>query len=190
MINDGEQSDTSFRIVRYAAVSQRKPAEIDAMISDIFFAASSVQSFRDEDHRAAFRWLWLGRYLSEEPSAAFVALHRSEVCGYLVGSLTDPAQREEFNELSYFQEFATQTARFPAHLHVNVDESVRGVGVGAQLVEEFSAYARTAGVPGVHIVTGAGMRNVAFYKRLGFTEVARAPRNGSAVVMLARDLRQ
>ena len=62
-----------------------------------------------------------------------------------------------------------------------------GMGKSA-LVDRFAAYAAAMGVSGVHIVTGAAMRNVGFYERLGFREVARALRNGSAVVMLAKAL--
>lgn len=161
---------------------------VDAEIDRIFFAASSVQAFDDASQRAAFRWLWLGRYLVEEPDEAFVALNDGAVCGYLVGSLSDPAPRSEFAELAYFQEFAPLTLRYPAHLHINVDETVRSAGIGAQLVEAFEVHARRNGVAGMHIVTGAGMRNVRFYERLGFEEVATAPRNGRVVVMLAKDL--
>ena len=188
MTANGDQSDALIGIVRYDSIDQANRVEHDAQISRIFFAASSVQRFRDDRHRSAFHWLWLGRYLAEEPTEAYVALRDARVCGYLVGSLADPAQREEFKDLSYFQDFAAQTARFPAHLHINVDEGARGVGVGARLVEEFIDHADGAGVPGLHVVTGAGMRNVGFYQRLGFAEVARAPRNGSAVVMLGKKL--
>ena len=175
-------------IVRYETLSGARRAVADDAIDRIFFAASSVQSFRDARARAAFRWLWLGRYLAEEPEHAFVALSGATLCGYLVGSLADPAPRWEFRELSYFSDFAAETARFPAHLHINVDEGARGHGVGARLVERFAAHAAACGSAGLHVVTGAGMRNVGFYERLGFREVARAPRNGGTVVMLARGL--
>lgn len=179
----------SVRIEPYDSVGQMDRVTLDDGINQIFFAASSVQSFRDDEHRSAFHWLWLGRYLADEPGHAFVALCSSGVCGYLVGSLSDPAQRAEFEELAYFSEFAPFTAQYPAHLHVNVDQNWRSAGIGARLVTCFASHAASAGVSGMHIVTGAGMRNVQFYERLGFEEVARAPRNGSNVVMLARSTR-
>lgn len=181
-------SDRDVSIVAYDALEETRRAALEHDIDRIFFAASSVQGFRDAAHRAAFRHLWLGRYLVEEPGEAFIALCDGDVCGYLVGSLVDPAPRAAFAELDYFQAFAAETARFPAHLHVNVDDGARGRGLGARLVERFMAHARARGIAGVHIVTGAGMRNVRFYDRLDFREVARAPRNGGTVVMLAREL--
>ncbi len=175
-------------IVGYATLSGARRAVADDAIDRIFFAASSVRSFTDARQRAAFRWLWLGRYLVQEPEHAFVAFSGAALCGYLVGSLADPAPRREFRELGYFADFAAETARFPAHLHINVDDGARGHGVGARLVDRFATHAAARGSPGLHIVTGAGMRNVGFYTRLGFREVARAPRNGGMVVMLARAL--
>ena len=175
-------------IAGYDTLTGQRRAAADRAIDRIFFAASSVQSFRDETERAAFRWLWLGRYLVEEPTHAFVAFMGATPCGYLVGSLADPAPRAAFRALSYFADFAAETARFPAHLHINVDDGARSQGVGARLVERFAAHASAHAAPGMHVVTGAGMRNVGFYTRLGFDEVARAPRNGGTVVMLARAL--
>ena len=175
-------------IVAYAAIEARQRADVDRAIERIFFGASSVQSFRDTAHREAFRWLWLGHYLAEEPGDAFAAIVGDEVCGYLVGSLIDPAPRAAFGELTYFQDFAAATARYPAHLHINIDERFRSLGIGGRLIERFGAHAMAQRVPGMHIVTGEGMRNVGFYTRLGFREVARAPRNGGVVVMLAKAL--
>ena len=188
----GAQERLPVSIVPYMTVRgmirDGRRSETDAAIDQIFFASSSVQRFRDDEHRQGFRRLWLGRYLEEEPEHAFVAIRGSHVCGYLVGSLDDPAPRAEFDELDYFRAFAPQTARFPAHLHINVDAAERGQGVGAELIAAFEAHARAHGCAGVHVVTGAGMRNVGFYERLGFAEIARAPRNGSEVVMLAKAL--
>lgn len=168
------------------------PAELAAVvpaIDHIFYSSSSVTTFADDAARDAFRWLWLGRYLAEEPEHAFVAFDGTgQAVGYLVGSLDDPAQRPEFASLSYFQDFSALTPEFPAHLHINVAAHVRSQGVGRQLVEAFGRHARAAGIGGMHVVTGAGMRNVAFYSQLGFVEVGRAKRGSGAVVMLGRKL--
>jgi GNAT superfamily N-acetyltransferase len=181
-----DDSDEAVVVVAYSSLSASELARADVQIDAIFFQASSVQSFSNDEHRRAFRWLWLGRYLVEEPQHGLVAMLAGEVCGYLVGSLADPAHRAEFRELAYFQEFSAQTERYPAHLHINVDQMMRSRGVGGLLIEAFEAHARAGYAPGMHIVTGAGMRNVGFYERLGFREVARAPRKGSEVVMLAK----
>ncbi len=172
-------------IVAYASLEEHLRPGVDAQIDAIFFEASSVKSFRDDAHRQAFRWLWLGRYLVDEPEHAFIAMREGRVVGYLVGSLDDPAPRPEFAELTYFHDFADQTSRFPAHLHVNVACEARGRGVGARLVRRFEQHAEAQGVPGVHVVTGDGVRNVGFYERLGYREVARTGSAAKVVVMLA-----
>lgn len=160
-----------------------------AEIDRIFFEASSVRSFRDHDEKDAFRWRWLGRYLCEEPQHAFLALDPSgAVCGYLVGSLDDPAQRPAFDELGYFSVFGALTAQFPAHLHINVAEAWRSRGVGERLVAAFISHAVVHGAPGVHVVTGRGMRNVGFYDRLGFREHGRVRHGAGEVVLLGRRL--
>jgi len=167
------------------------PADLFAglgRIDAIFFEASSVQAFESRARRFAFHWLWLGRYLIDEPAEAFVAIEDGAVAGYLVGSLVDPAPRAAFADLDYFKDFAGQTAIFPAHLHVNVAAEARGRGVGERLVGAFERHAAMHGAPGGHVVTGAGMRNVGFYERLGYREAARAPRGAGHVVMLAKRL--
>ncbi len=67
-------------------------------------------------------------------------------------------------------------AGHPAHLHVNLLPEAQGRGGGRMLVEALLARLTAAGIPGVHLVvdprnTGA----LAFYPRLGFTELARTP---------------
>ena len=71
---------------------------------------------------------------------------------------------------------------------MNCATSWRSKGVGAALVERFCGDAAAAGSPGVHIVTGQGMRNVRFYERLGFAYQGRALYNGTTVVLLGREL--
>ncbi len=185
--------DSDIDIVGYAAAAAGGPATtLVRQIDEIFFEASSVKSFADERARSAFRWRWLGRYLREEPEHAFLALagpaDRRVVAGYLVGSLDDPATGPEADNLSYIRDFAAQSARYPAHLHINVRADMRGHRVGARLIAAFQAHVAEAGVSGVHIVTGEGMRNVGFYRREGFREVARARHRDGFVVMLAREV--
>jgi len=188
--SNGQCSIGAVQINPFAVLDGAERDRACREVDRIFFEASSVQSFSDDEHRAAFWWLWLGRYLHEEPEHAFVAQNEeSTVFGYLVGSLRDPAPRSEFGELSYFGSFSDQTAQFPAHLHINVASEMRGRKVGEQLVRAFEAHAARQASRGMHVVTGEGMRNVGFYERLGFREVARAKRASSHVVMLAKAIK-
>lgn len=173
-------------------------ADLDA----IFFEASSVKEFASEVARSAFRERWLGRYLAAPDAIVFVARavedfpgnegtaspRVNRIVGYVVGMLADPARDPRFDDIAYFRELAPATARYPAHLHINCDPQWRGHGVGAALIAAFCKAASARGATGVHVVTGAGMRNVGFYLRNGFREVAQAHPNGKPVVMLGREL--
>ena len=160
-----------------------------AGLDAVFFAASSVTSFASDDVRAKFRHRWLGRYLDHDPEFTYVAVGPSgNVLGYLAGALDDPAQASRFSDIAYFADFKQLTAKFPAHLHVNLAESARGSGIGSALVQRFIADARGAGAPGVHVVTSQGARNVGFYVRNGFMQAGVAGQPPATRVFLARDL--
>lgn len=65
---------------------------------------------------------------------------------------------------------------YPAHLHIDLLPSVQGRGLGRRLIEHVTDALRQRGVPGVHLVAGAGNAPaLAFYPRVGFTELERTP---------------
>lgn len=162
---------------------------VEPGINAVFFEASNTQSFSDPGARAAFRERWLGRYLTHYPEWAYVAMNSDKsVAGYLVASLDDPASTPRFSDIHYFATFKDLTHRFPAHLHVNLASGSWGAGIGTALMARFVADARRAGVPGVHIVTSRGARNVGFYTRNGFREAGAMGEGTSEVVFLAREL--
>lgn len=159
-------------------------------LDEIFFQSSNTKSFESTAVRAAFRERWLGRYLAHDPQWAYVAIDGTGcVAGYLAGCLDDPARTPRFGDIGYFERFGGLTARYPAHLHVNVREGLRSSGLGSQLVARFCKDAADAGAPGVHVVTSRGARNVQFYARLGFHEAGRDGEGAREVVFLAKDLK-
>jgi GNAT superfamily N-acetyltransferase len=171
--------------------SQRSPRNFRQQIDAIFFEAS-VPKFEPGAERDAFRERWLGRYLRGGTDVVLLALAGEDtVAGYLVGALDDPTRQERFADIGYFRaHFGDLTRHFPAHLHVNLAEAFRNRGIGARLVETFAEAARQAGAPGMHVVTGRGMRNVRFYERCGFVERGCAPWKSGEVVFLGRHLPQ
>ena len=63
--------------------------------------------------------------------------------------------------------------RFPAHLHIDLLPRIQGGGTGRRLIEHLERQLRAAGVPGVHLgVSALNSGAIAFYRRLGFTELA------------------
>lgn len=145
----------------------RDPRAARAAITDIFFRSSVRQSFESDEARARFLATWTGWYLSEGAADVWLSLDDAgTVIGYLTGCRDSRAARPLFTTVPRYDAFADLFDRFPAHLHVNVHPDHRNGGIGAALVEHFAAVCGT----GVHVVTGAGARNAAFYRRHGFTE--------------------
>jgi ribosomal protein S18 acetylase RimI-like enzyme len=169
---------SSFAVRRWTDIV--RSASLVEQLDAIFFEASNTKAFPSEEVRAAFRERWFGRYLTQHPQWAFVALAADgSVAGYLVGALNEP---------SGFDDFAGVAVEFPAHLHVNLAPAYRSRGIGRKLIDAFAKDAVQAGAKGIHIVTSADARNVRFYERAGFSEQARTSVNGRDLVFLGRRL--
>jgi GNAT superfamily N-acetyltransferase len=175
------QSINIIRLTNLPRTLLRARADVDAI-----FYETAPRAPADSAARAAFYDVWLGQYLRHEPELAHVALSDGHIVGYLVGCHTNPAVSPRFASLAYFQTFAAACARYPAHLHINLTEAARGSGTGARLIAACVADAAAAGLPGVHVVTSSSARNVGFYTRNGFAEVAATERGGGRVVFLGR----
>jgi GNAT superfamily N-acetyltransferase len=185
MTHREDRGAAAVRVVGYASLPH--PDHFASALDRIFFEASLTRSFDTEATRSAFRERWLGRYLVHDPEHAFLALDASgELVGYLVGCLEDPVTAPRFADIPYFPALAALTAVYPAHLHINVASDLRGQGIGRALIEAFAAHAAEAGINGMHVVTGAGQRNVHFYERAAFVEKARFASNGRDLVLLGR----
>ncbi len=183
------QSDKPLEIHRWRDCPS--PQALVAGLDSIFFETAGIQTFPDAASRAEFRERWLGRYLVHDADHVWLTLTATgEVVGYLVGCLADPARTERFADIGYWPAIAQMTSRYPAHLHINVSARWRSAGVGTRLIEAFAMDARREAAAGMHVVTALGLRNVDFYARNRFEEVARFPWTGKTLVMLGRTLAQ
>jgi GNAT superfamily N-acetyltransferase len=161
--------------------------ELLPQAEEIFFSSSAVKSFADEAHRARFRERWFGRYLDRYPESFLVALDANGAAiGYLAGCLEDPRKTPLFADLAYYGAFGPLCDTYPAHLHINVAEAARSKGVGAALIEAFAAQVARAGLPGLHLVTDQGNRNVRFYEKNGFKVLATTLSHNIPVVFMGR----
>jgi len=158
-------------------------------VEEIFFTSSAIQKFTDEARRERFKVRWLGRYLEHYLESFFVARNTGDaVVGYLAGCLEDPARNPLFADLGYYQAFGPLCASYPAHLHINVAADIRNLGVGAALIAAFAAQVSQRRLPGLHLVTNEGARNIRFYERNGFRLLATTRWNDAPVVFMGREL--
>ena len=175
----------SVSIRRWTEIADRE--HLVPAIDEVFFGAALRKTFADQDERDAFRERWLGRYLEHDPQWAYLALDGETVAGYLVGSIDDPAKTSRFSDIAV-PEFAKFTAKYPAHLHVNLGPAYRNQGIGGRLIAAFIADLEHDKAPGLHVITGLSARNVAFYQRHGLNELAQAKLGDHEVILLGKQL--
>ena len=62
------------------------------------------------------------------------------------------------------------------------------VGIGKLLIHAFGEHVRQSGGGGMHIVTGAQMRNAGFYRQCGFRDIACTQWNGRQLLLLGKNV--
>ena len=71
---------------------------------------------------------------------------------------------------------AALVGEYPAHLHIDLQQRARGLGLGRVLIERLLADLHDRHVPGVHLGVAADNANaIGFYRHLGFGEVGTEP---------------
>ena len=66
--------------------------------------------------------------------------------------------------------------RYPAHLHLNLQDGFRGRQIGRRLLEQFLSQARRRRVAGIHVaVSSVNPHACRFFERMGFTVLSRSP---------------
>jgi ribosomal protein S18 acetylase RimI-like enzyme len=79
---------------------------------------------------------------------------------------------------------------FPSHLHIDLLERAQGRGFGRRMMEQIMDRLRAQGSPGAHLgVSALNTPALAFYRRLGFAELARTGTASDGVIYLGRRLR-
>lgn len=136
-------------------------------------------------------------YVDHEPDLAFVVDNGERAIGYILGTANTRAFADWFSSEwwpSVEQNYAVAAGAersivasagnpermlvaavdtHPAHLHIDLLPEAQGHGLGRQLVETLAATLAARGVPGLHLVVGTDNTAAqAFYRRVGFTELA------------------
>ena len=131
-------------------------------------------------------WAWVvddgsgaGGYILGVPDTrAFVARYRADWVPRLAARYehVEPAESadEKMRRLGFVPErmLIDEIEDYPAHLHIDLLPHLQGRGLGRALVATLETALAAAQVPGVHLgVDPANTGALAFYRRLGFTEL-------------------
>ena len=65
---------------------------------------------------------------------------------------------------------------YPATLHLNIKDNFRGLDIGTKLINTYTDYLRTEGVPGVHLATMSDQA-ANFFLSLGFQQLYKGKRS-------------
>ena len=122
-----------------------------------------------------------GYVIAVADTADFVRWYRTEWMPRLqrrYASLDPSSSTDSLVRMAFDPErMLTPEAReYPAHLHIDLLPSMQGRGLGRAMIERVCTELAARGVPGVHLVAAeenAGA--LAFYPRVGFAELSRAP---------------
>jgi len=139
--------------------------------------------------------VYVGPYVVGEPDLALVVADEDGAAGYLLAA-ADTRAFEAWEEADWWPSLRASYPRrthgtpeaelvgvihapprapdevvadFPAHLHIDLLERVRGHGYGRTLIDGLEARLRDRGVAGVHLEVAADNANgLAFYEHLGY----------------------
>jgi GNAT superfamily N-acetyltransferase len=173
--------------VRFSDELERKRArdEVREVFSLTSASGKSWEGLKAED----FFSNWAGWYMDNVPEQTLLLRGpENKIIGYLVGCFDSTSAGELFKRIFYYKELARWYTDYPAHFHVNCHPDYQGVGYGKALVERFGSDAKTAGVGGLHVVTGSTARNRKFYEQLQFRERVQALIGGRSLVLLGKYL--
>ena len=144
--------------------------------------------------------VYVGPYITGEPDLALVVADAEGIAGYCL-AVADTRAFEAWCEAHWWPMLRAQyplpadatpdgemvglihapahapeavVRDYPAHLHIDLLERTRGLGLGRALVERQLSALRARGVPGLYLdVANDNAKAIAFYEHLGFAAVHR-----------------
>jgi GNAT superfamily N-acetyltransferase len=150
-------------------------------------------------HAESWADVWTSYYTDGEPESLSVATIDGTVVGYLAGCVDTAAMRPTVDELlatairkhrllvrrgtagflaraivDGLRDRGRATGEFidprwPAHLHIDLLQEARGIGLGAALMQRWLDRLRELGSPGCHLATlFENARAVSFFEQSGF----------------------
>ena len=129
-------------------------------------------------------------YIEQVPEHCYVAVNeQDEVQGYVLCDPDFSEYEKRFREryienslnpaIGYVAEgtisgMRRAAAEYPAHLHIDLLPGAQGQGVGTRLIGTLKEHLEELSVPGLFLCVSTGNKGaIAFYRKLGFTELYR-----------------
>lgn len=135
----------------------------------IFFQTSSVHSFSSDENKELFIYRYFGYYQEHFSSLFSIAVADEVPVGYICGSKTSFSDNDLLKLQPQIEFFEEECLDYPAHLHININPSFHGRGIGRKLLQEFTSNVDETGAKGLHIITTPKADNVKFYEACGFS---------------------
>jgi ribosomal protein S18 acetylase RimI-like enzyme len=176
-------------------------AAVLQIAADTGFFGAPVEAFLDD--RRLMQEIFVVYYVDREPEHLWVADQDGAVVGYVCGSVGDRSATLAQARVSavavlkllalrcrigpvtrrYFRCLAGAVLRgeyphpdlsdYPAHLHINLAEAARGLGLGKRLMNACLDQMTRLGVPGIHLkTTSLNTAAVRMYEKMGFVMLA------------------
>ncbi|MBK25636.1 MAG: hypothetical protein CME70_16685 [Halobacteriovorax sp.] len=152
-----------------------------AKIKEIFFEASSIKEFENQNKKEEFFYRWCGQYLEKYPSHFLLAFENEELLGYSCSHPDSHLALEEFS-IPGQELFKSLFDEYPLHLHINCHLKSRGKGVGKKLILSQARLNKK----GIHIITEKSADNYGFYRALGFDREEEAELKGHTLLFMGR----
>lgn len=171
----------------YPLSEEKKLSKRIEEIKDIFYEATSVKNFKDEEHKKTFFEKWCGDYIQNNPTEFYLMVEtdNDQLLGYLSGE-ANSLKALEIMRVPGQKVFEDQFEQFPAHLHINFHVSTRGRGLGSDLVRFYCSVLKSKNISGLHLVTSPEAKNVTFYQKLGFDYQLVREYSGSSLLFMGK----
>lgn len=144
----------------------------------------------DEEIRQYLTLLYCDYYIEHEPENCFVAVDEQDnAVGYIICSGNYYEFERIFSE-EYLPKIAALGAKryvdakldllshgmfkdmYPAHLHINIDENYRRIGLGSYMLSVLKAHLKKKGISNVMLVCdNDNYSAIAFYEKNGFKKL-------------------
>ncbi|MGE3974002.1 MAG: GNAT family N-acetyltransferase [Bdellovibrionales bacterium] len=175
----------------WSEIPSAQRASLEKQLEEIFFLSSVKTQFSSPEEKKNFFHKWTEYYFQSEPQHIYLAIDdQGQLLGYLMGCVSSYGASEFYEKrnpgYALFQDLFDS---YPAHLHINCHPRSRGQGAGKKLVEHFVKELALAKIPGLHIVTASGARNVQFYRNCGFDFEEQRLLNKVPLLFMGRKIR-